>query len=122
MFLSNTEKKILLECEDDYVSLWNAMKLINRNLPTDAPIPEWIISETLNSLYNLLSKKLITAGKLESKSKDKKNQFIDLQLSPDEIISLIKEAKEEFNFSPLNYGFVCWFHITKTGRESILNI
>jgi hypothetical protein len=115
MNLSAIEIKILRECLDDYVSIWNVMKLIYPGIPAANSIPEWIVRDAFNAINNLLRRRLIVAGKLDAKNKEKEFTVIDQSI--EETIKHIEERQKEYNSTPLSFGFAYWFQLTEEGEE-----
>jgi hypothetical protein len=116
MYLSELEVKILLDCNDDYVSVWNIMRKQNLQLSTDEPIPESIIRNGFAAIYNLLKMDLIIAGHFEG------GKFTVSSLSADEVIKRLADEKMKFESTPLFYVFIYWFDLTKLGKDIVQEI
>jgi hypothetical protein len=116
MNLNDLEKKILLDCTDDYISVWNTIRMQNLQITTDQPVSQRIIGNSLSAIRNLLQMELIVAGHPE------KGAFRISNLSCEEVMKRIEDEINKFEKSPLHYGFVFWFDITKKGEGIAKNI
>lgn len=111
MNFSDLEKKILLDCVDDYISMWNIIRMQDLKISKDKPVSEAIVQNSLLAIRNLLQMELIAAGHLE------KGKFRNSSLSPEEVTQRIKDEIKKFENTPLYYGFVFWFSVTQKGEE-----
>jgi hypothetical protein len=112
MDLNKLELKILLDCEDDVVSILNVIRMQDFKVPTSKPAPENILKAGFAAIHNLLNLGFIVAGHLE-----RDGTFKQLNLSADEVMMRIGEEKKKYDDIPLYYGFFLWFRITKEGEK-----